>query len=113
MQKKPAEWAQYCQQHAIPNLTSYGLDQFEEVFKTRRATLLAAIAVLDEPASPLVERFARDPEPTARPRDIVDRGGMLQDLRSPGRDPTLLCLCHRLSTLGPRAEKGERNVSPY
>lgn len=29
MQAKPAEWAQYQQQHAIPALASYGLDQFE------------------------------------------------------------------------------------
>ncbi len=40
MQAKPAEWAQYQQQHAIPALASYGLDQFEEFFKQRRTELM-------------------------------------------------------------------------
>ena len=40
MQAKQLEWAQYCQQHAIPTLPSYGLDQFETFFKERRALLL-------------------------------------------------------------------------
>ena len=40
LQAKPADWAQYCQQHAIPALASYELDQFETFFKARRALLL-------------------------------------------------------------------------
>ena len=49
---------------------------------------------------------------TARPRGIARRRGMLQYLRLPGRNPKLLCLRHRVSTLGPGTEKKERNVSP-
>ena len=40
LQAKPADWTQYRQQHAIPDLSSYGLDQFEPFFKERRAILL-------------------------------------------------------------------------
>lgn len=40
---KPADWAQYRQLHAIPDLQSYGLEQFEEFFKQRRALLLARL----------------------------------------------------------------------
>jgi hypothetical protein len=77
-----------------------------------RAVAQPGVPVLAEPPSPFVERFPRDPESTARPRDIARRRGMLQYLRPPGRDPKLLCLRHRVSTLGLRAVKGERNVSP-
>jgi hypothetical protein len=69
---------------------------------TRRPRPVAqtGVAMLDEPAPPLVERFSRNPEPTARARNIADRGGMLHDLRPPDRHPNLLCLRHRVSTLG-------------
>ena len=43
MQAKPADWAQYRQQHAIPALPGYGLDQFETFFKERRALLMARL----------------------------------------------------------------------
>jgi hypothetical protein len=43
MRAKPMDWAQYCQQHAIPTLPSYGLDQFEAFFKERRAVLMARL----------------------------------------------------------------------
>lgn len=43
MQSKPADWAQYRQQHVIPDLQSYGLDQFETFFKERRALLMARL----------------------------------------------------------------------
>jgi hypothetical protein len=36
--------------------------------------------MLDEPPAPFVERFPRNSESTTRPRDVADRGGMLQDL---------------------------------
>jgi len=40
---KPAEWAQYQQQHAIPVLLGYGLDQFESFFKERRLLLMSRL----------------------------------------------------------------------
>lgn len=40
---KPAEWAQYRQLHGIPELSGYGLDQFEEFFRARRQILLARL----------------------------------------------------------------------
>lgn len=43
MQAKPTEWGQYQQQHAIPLLASYGLDQFEDFFKQRRMQLLSRL----------------------------------------------------------------------
>src|SRR5688572_8361294 len=70
------------------------------------------VSVLGLAPLPLVERFPRDSESTARPRDIARRLGMLQYFRPPSRDPQLLCLRHRVSTLGLRAVKGERNASP-
>lgn len=39
MQKDPVQWAQYRQQHAIPELPAYTLDKFEE-FIQKRLTLL-------------------------------------------------------------------------
>lgn len=43
MQAKPPDWAQYRQQHAIPELPSYGLGQFEVFFKERRALLMTRL----------------------------------------------------------------------
>lgn len=43
LQAKPADWALYCQQHAIPALPSYGLDQFEAFFNVRRALLMGRL----------------------------------------------------------------------
>jgi hypothetical protein len=43
MQAKPAEWALYQQQHAIPVLLSYGLDQFESFFKQRRLLFMSRL----------------------------------------------------------------------
>jgi len=43
MQAKPVDWAQYRQQHAIPDLPGYGLDQFETFFKERRALLMTRL----------------------------------------------------------------------
>jgi len=40
MQVKSEDWAQYRQQHAIPQLASYGLDQFEVFFKLRKEQLM-------------------------------------------------------------------------
>lgn len=43
MQAKPSDWAQYRQQHAIPEMPSYGLEHFEEFFKLRRGALLSRL----------------------------------------------------------------------
>jgi hypothetical protein len=43
MQVKPPEWAQYRQQHCIPEMPSYGLEHFEEFFKLRRGLLLTRL----------------------------------------------------------------------
>jgi Protein of unknown function DUF262 len=43
MQAKPADWAQYRQQHAIPEMPNYGLEHFEEFFKQRRTMLLSRL----------------------------------------------------------------------
>ena len=43
MLAKPAVWAQYRQQHAIPDQPSYGLDKFETFFQERRALLMARL----------------------------------------------------------------------
>ena len=40
---KPADWAQYRQQHAIPELPSYGLDKFESFFEARKRLLLVRL----------------------------------------------------------------------
>jgi hypothetical protein len=39
IQANGAEWAQYCQQHAIPSLPEYALDQFETFCAQRREAL--------------------------------------------------------------------------
>lgn len=39
MLAKPADWSQYQQQHAIPDLPNYGLDQFEAFFEARKVLL--------------------------------------------------------------------------
>lgn len=43
LQAKPADWALYCQQHAIPALASYWLDRFEAFFNERRALLMGRL----------------------------------------------------------------------
>lgn len=43
MQKKAAEWAEYRQQHAIPDMADYQLVHFEDFFKQRRALLFARL----------------------------------------------------------------------
>lgn len=43
IQAKAEEWGQYRQQHAIPDLQSYGLDQFETFFQQRRELLMARL----------------------------------------------------------------------
>jgi hypothetical protein len=40
MQTKAPEWAQYRQQHAIPELPTYGLEDFDKFFDLRRTMLL-------------------------------------------------------------------------
>lgn len=43
---KPAEWAHYRKLHGIPELPSYGLDQFETFFAARRGLLLERLKEL-------------------------------------------------------------------
>jgi hypothetical protein len=46
LQAKPTEWTQYRQQHAIPELSDYGISHFEEFFKERRALLMTRLREL-------------------------------------------------------------------
>lgn len=43
MQGQPDDWTQYRKQHAIPELPSYGLDQFETFFRKRQALLMGRL----------------------------------------------------------------------
>jgi hypothetical protein len=43
MQANAPEWSQYKQQHAIPELPTYGLENFDKFFELRRSMLLARL----------------------------------------------------------------------
>lgn len=43
LQAKPAEWAQYRQQHAIPELSDFGMGRFEAFFEQRRELLMVRL----------------------------------------------------------------------
>src|SRR5688572_22264269 len=72
-----------------------------------RAVPEARLAVRLKAPFPPVKRLSGDPKTSARPCDVSLSGRrFLQHLESPRPQPGLLCLCHRLSTLGilPREE---------
>jgi hypothetical protein len=43
LQAKAADWAQYAQLHAIPEMPSYGLADFEQFFEQRRMILISRL----------------------------------------------------------------------
>lgn len=46
MREDPLKWAQYQQQHSIPELSSYALDEFEDFFEKRRILLIERLKVV-------------------------------------------------------------------